>query len=72
MFDTRKNKHEANVRLIKKNIKEEKIKSAETRVGKEDGFIARHTTPCSQGIDWNESKVVVTERNSKQKKLEKA
>ena len=36
---------------------------------KEDGGIARHSTQCSQGIDWKKLKVVVTERNTKQRKV---
>ena len=35
---------------------------------KEDGGIARYSSQCSQGIDWNKSKVVVTERKTKQRK----
>ena len=38
-------------------------------MSKEDGSIARHSTQCSQGIDWKKSKVVVTERNTKQRKV---
>ena len=53
----------------KKLIEGRKIESAETRMGKEDGGIARHSTRCSQGIDWKKSKVVVTERNTKQRKV---
>ena len=42
---------------------------SETRIGKKDVGIARHSTQCSQGIDWKKSKVVVTERNTKQRKV---
>ena len=38
-------------------------------MGKEDGSIARRGRQCSQGIDWKKSKVVVTERNTKQRKV---
>ena len=60
MFEMRKKEHEAKVCLSKKDAEEGAIDSAETRMGKEDGGIARHSTQCSQGIDWKESKVVVT------------
>ena len=43
---------------------------AETRMGKVDLGIARHNNQCSQGIDWKKSKVVVSERNTKQRKVE--
>ena len=36
---------------------------------KEDGGIARYSSQCSQGIDWNKSKVVVTERKTKQREI---
>ena len=31
--------------------------------------IARYNTQCSQGIDWKKSKLVVTERNTNQRKV---
>ena len=34
-------------------------------MGKEDGGIARHSTQCSQGINWKKSKV--SENNTKQR-----
>ena len=48
MFETRKREHKAKVRLNKKHQEEEKIESAETRMGKGDGGIVRHSTRCSQ------------------------
>ena len=52
MFETRKKEHEAKVRLTKKDIEDGNIESAEIRMGKEDGGIARHSTQCSKDIDW--------------------
>ena len=52
MFETRKKEHEAKVFLTEKDIEEGKIESVETRMSKEDEVIARHSTQCSQGIDW--------------------
>ena len=46
MFETRKKEHEAKVCLNKKDLEEGKIELAETRMGKEDGAIARHSTQC--------------------------
>ena len=40
-------------------------------MGKEDGGLAKHSTQCSQGIDWKNSKIVTTERIWKQKKVRK-
>ena len=55
MFETRKKEHEAKVRFTRKDLDERKIESAETRVGKDDGGVARHSIQCSQGIDWKKS-----------------
>ena len=38
-------------------------------MGKEDRGYLKHSTRCSQGIDWQKSKVVVTEKNTKQRKV---
>ena len=51
--------------LTKKDLGERKIESAETRMGKEDRCIARHSTQCPQRIDWKKSKVVVTKKVKK-------
>ena len=78
MFETRKKEHQAKVRLTKKDLEEGNFDSAESRMGKEDGGIARHSTECSQGINWKKSKVIATEKRIKYKvregieKLEKA
>ena len=44
MFEMRKKEHEAKVCLTKNDLEEGKIESAETRIGKKDGGIARHIT----------------------------
>ena len=69
MFETRKKEHEAKVRLTKRDIEDGNIESAEVRIGKEDGGLAKHSTQCSQGIDWKNSKIVTTERIWKQRKV---
>ena len=69
MFETRKKEHEAKVRLTKKDIEDGNIESAEIRMGKEDGGIARHSTQCSKDINWKKSKVIFTEKGSKQRKV---
>ena len=69
MFETRKKEHEAKVRLTKRDIEDGNIESAEVRMGKEDGGLAKHSTQCSQGIDWKNSKIVTTERIWKQRKV---
>ena len=69
MFETRKKEHEAKVRLTKRDIEDGNIELAEVRMEKEDGGLAKHSTQCSQGIDWKNSKIVTTERIWKQRKV---
>ena len=47
MFDTRKKENWPKVRLMKKDIEEENLESAENRMGKEDEGLAKHSTQCS-------------------------
>ena len=69
MFETRKKEHEAHVRLKKRDIEDGNIESAEVRIGKEDGELAKHSAQSAQGIDWKNSKVITTERIWKQRKV---
>ena len=69
MFETRKKEHEAKIRLTKKDIEDGSIESAEIRMGKEDGGIARHSTQYSKDIDWKKSKVICTEKGFEQRKV---
>ena len=47
----------------------ETLNQPKTRMGKEDGGIARHSTQCSKDIDWKKSKVICTEKGFKQRKV---
>ena len=38
-------------------------------MGKEDGGIARHSTECSQDINWKKTKILVSEKSYKQRKV---
>ena len=69
MFETRKKEHELKVPLTKRDIEVGNIESAEVRMGKEDGGLAKHSTQCSQGIDWENTKIVTTERIWKKERL---
>ena len=63
MFEARKKKHNAEIRLTKKDLEKGKIESAEIRMGKEGGGIARHSTKCSQGINWKNRKRTKTKKS---------
>ena len=43
MFQTWKKEHEAKVRFTKRDIEDENTESAEVRMGKEDGGLAKHS-----------------------------
>ena len=46
LFGTRKKEHMSKVRLTGEDIKNGKLESAEERMGKEDGGLARHSVDC--------------------------
>ncbi|PFX27479.1 putative serine/threonine-protein kinase pats1 [Stylophora pistillata] len=43
--------------------------SAEKRMVKEDGGLARQTVECQSGVDWGNAEIVATERGIKQRKI---
>ena len=45
MFERRKREHETKVRLTKWDIENGNMESAEVRMGKEDGGLAKHIVP---------------------------
>ena len=69
MFETREKEHKAKIRLTKKDLEEGKIESSGLGTDEEYLGIARHSTHCKQKIDWEKSTIVVTERNTKQRKV---
>ena len=69
LFGTRKKEHMSKVRLTGEDIKNGKLESAEERMGKEDGGLARHSVDCESGIDWEKARVITTENGLKQRKV---
>jgi hypothetical protein len=67
-FETRKKEHESKVRLTKQDIKIGKLESAEQRMGKEDGGLARHSVKCKGEIEWEKAEVVAMEKGLRQRK----
>ena len=64
----RKKEHESKVRLTKQDIKNGKLESAEQRMGKEDGGLARHSVKCKGEIEWEKAEVVAMEKGLRQRK----
>ena len=46
-----------------------KLSSAEQRMGKEDGGLARHSVECTGNIDWKGAKIVDRETGLRQRKV---
>ena len=69
MRGTRKKEHMNKVRLTKADIENGNIESAEKRMNDGDGGLARHSTECTLGIDWDQSKIVGQEQDTTQRKM---
>ena len=46
-----------------------KLSSAEQRMGKEDGGLARYSVECTGNIDWEGAKIVGRETGLRQRKV---
>ena len=69
LFQTRKKEHMDKVRLTIEDLHKGNTLSAEKRMGKEDGGLARHTTECQSDVDWGNAEIVARERGLKQRKI---
>ena len=67
----RKAEHMDKVRLTSEELHKGNTLSAEKRMGKEDGGLARHTMECQSGVDWGNAdlEIVARERGLKQRKV---
>ena len=68
-FETRLSEHQAKVRLTQSEIESGNIESAEQRMGKDDGGLARHNTECPSKVDWERSEIVGKEGDRRQRKV---
>ena len=69
MAETRAGEHRASVRLTEKDVSEGRIESAEARMNKDDGGLAKHNNICGQGIDWENTKIVTQEKGRRQRRV---
>ena len=69
LFQTRKKEHMDKVRLTNEDLRRRNTLSAEKRVGKEDGGLARQTMECQSGVDWKNAEIIARERGLKQRKI---
>ena len=68
-LQTRKKEHMDKVRLTNEDLRRGNTLSAEKRVGKEDGGLARHTMECQSGVDWENAEIKARERGLTQRKI---
>ena len=69
MWRSRKKEHEDKVRLTKRDIDNGNLENAEKRMNEGDGGLARHSTECPHGIDWERSRIVGKEQNTTKRKM---
>ena len=62
LFATQKKEHKDKVRLANEDLQKGNTLSAERRMGKEDGGLARHTVEYHGGVDWGNAEIIVRER----------
>ena len=68
-WSTRRKEHESKVRLTKKDMEEGNTERAEQRMNENDGGLARHSTVCQEGIDWEHAKIIGREKGWTQRKM---
>ena len=69
LLQTRKKEHMDKVRLTNEDPRKGNTLSAEKRVAKEDGGLARHTMECQSGVDWENAEIIARERGLTQRKI---
>ena len=69
LFQARKKEHMNKVRLTNEDLHKGNTLSAEKRMGKEDGGLARHTVECQSGVDWGNAEIVAREKGLKKRKV---
>ena len=65
----RKKEHESKVRSTNGVVRNGWIVVAKERMGKEDGGLARHSVECTEGIDWENTRVLKSEHRVDNGKL---
>ena len=66
---TRKKEHQNKVRLTKQDLEAGNEKRASRRMNDGDGGLAKHSSTCTKGIDWEKSRIVAKESKWTQRKF---
>ena len=67
-WETREKEHKDKVRLTQSDIATGNMDRATKRMNDNDGGLARHSTVCNAGIDWENAKIIGKERRWTQRK----
>ena len=67
MWGSRECEHQNKVRLTLQDIEAGQLGSAESRMNKADGGLAKHASKCSAGINWEGAKIVGRETKRTQR-----
>ena len=65
---TRKKEHEDKVRLTHEDLNAGNTDKAAKRMNDKDGGLAKHSSGCDAGIDWQNARIVGKEKNWTQRK----
>jgi len=68
-WKTRRKEHEDKVRLTQEDIQAGNTERAAQRMNENDGGLARHSSECTQGINWAEARIVGREEGTIQRKM---
>ena len=67
-WESREKEHKDKVRLTQRDIAAGDMDGANKRMNDNDGGLAKHSTTCNAGIDWENAKIIGKERRWSQRK----
>jgi hypothetical protein len=68
-WETRRKEHQDKVRLTNADIAAGNIERATERMNEQDGGLAKHSTECGEGINWEGSRIMGRENGRTQRKM---
>ena len=67
-WETRQKEHRDKVRLTTQDMEAGNVESATARMNTNDGGLAKHSTTCTDEIEWNQARIVAREERWTQRK----
>ena len=68
-WETRQKEHRDKVRLTTRDIELGNTEAATTRMNTNDGGLAKHSTTCTNEINWDEAKIIGSRRKMESTKI---